>query len=800
MLLPTQRNTRSRLGLAAFALVAIALAALGTPGSAWAQGQPLTVNVVGFSADDWPSPQVILTVEDAQGQPLADLDPSAFQAYLNDEPAPVTAVTRAVDGSLPIAIVLALDVSGSMEGAALDQAKAAAGVFLDSLGPLDTVAVLTFSDNVTLVQPFTLDRDAARFAIGALSAGGRTALYPAVAESARLAASAGAARRAVVLLSDGGLGVLVTDPGDGVVGAQTREGSLAAAEALGVPVFAIGLGTEIDRDFLGSLADATGGQFAETPSPEGLTVLYQQVAERLRGQYVVTLNASAFQAPLSDAATLRVDVASGELAGNGERVICPQSVCVAIPGLADGARIEEAQTVSAEVVAEDPVTSVNFLLDGQSLATVADPPYEFTLDPATLAGGEHAFVVEVTTEAGTTEAREVSVQLGAAAASGSSMNLALIAVVAIVIVVVVLFAWFVLLRRRRGDEPEARPVVIPQPPLAPKSEVPILERLEKDRIEHPRPVKEEARGQLLAVGGPIQGEAFALGANPVSIGSGSRCRIRLEEVVDGAEIPSEYARVWIRDGKLMVHELRRLTAVGSVGGRWEILTHGDMFSLGPYTFRFELSGEEAGPSGVNGSAAPVGSGTNGASAADAPALTPANKAEPLPPATGRLWASGAWGGPGTAEEQAQAARDAQASGTAPNGTDAPAPADSPFARPAGAAAAAPQEEPAPPGTDLLAAGAGGPAPAVDPAPDVPNILRDKPPAGEAPPAEAAPATEEPAVVPNVLRDAKPPLEGAAPELAGQPEPEIPNVLRDRPERDEIPSPGEAPSNEPPGSL
>jgi len=722
MLFSTLRNTRSRRGpiaLTLFALVALAL--LGPAPGAAAQGRPLNVNVVGFSADDWPAPQAILTVEDEEGQPLADLEPGAFQAYLNDEPAPVTAVTRAVDGSLPIAVVLALDVSGSMEGAALDQAKEAAGRFLQGLGPLDTVAVLTFSDDVALLQPFTLDRGTATAAIDGLAAEGETALYDATSESARLAAGAESSRRAVVLLSDG------LDNGS----ALSRGEALAAAETLGVPVFAIGLG-DIDRAYLGELASATGGQFAETPSPEGLTLLYQQVAERLRGQYVVTLDASAFAAPRGDAATLRVDVAADALAGSGERLICPQSVCVSVPALAEGERLEAARTVSAQVVAEDPVMSVSFLVDGLTLATVSDPPYEFTFDPAEIASGEHAFAVEVRTAAGTTRAVEIGVQIGAAA-GGSGINFTLIAGVAVAVVIVALVVWFVL-RRRRGGEPGPEPVAIPRPPLAPKSEVPVLERIEEERIRQPAPAIEEARGFLRVVGGPIQGQVFALGGNPVSVGSGARCRIGLDAVVDGVEIPSEYARVWIRDGKLMVHELRRLTAVGSVGGRWEILTSGDMFSLGPYTFRFELSGDEAGPSGTNGATGEVpGVAPNGA-------LEPAR---PEAPVAGHTWT----------EWQPEV----------PNILRMKPPAD----REAG-------EDPAAPDDDA----------------GVPDILRHR-----APPAEDPAAGEEQAATPNIFRDSAAPAEGAP-----EPAEREPTPLREQPPQSEPPPAADDPPDELRASL
>jgi hypothetical protein len=83
----------------------------------------------------------------------------------------------------------------------------------------------------------------------------------------------------------------------------------------------------------------------------------------------------------------------------------------------------------------------------------------------------------------------------------------------------------------------------------------------------------------------------------MSIGTGHRCFVHLDDSEDGREIGVEHARVWIRDGQLVMHELRRLSDLGSTGGRWEFLAPGDVFAIGPYTFQFELSagdGEETG--------------------------------------------------------------------------------------------------------------------------------------------------------------------------------------------------------------
>jgi predicted component of type VI protein secretion system len=104
---------------------------------------------------------------------------------------------------------------------------------------------------------------------------------------------------------------------------------------------------------------------------------------------------------------------------------------------------------------------------------------------------------------------------------------------------------------------------------------------------------EETLGHIHVTSGPRQGEAFAVGASPVSIGAGHRCRILLKDESGAGEIASEHARVWIREGHLMVHEVRRLTDTGSIGGTWEILQPGDTFSIGPYTFQFVLGDEQS---------------------------------------------------------------------------------------------------------------------------------------------------------------------------------------------------------------
>jgi hypothetical protein len=151
---------------------------------------------------------------------------------------------------------------------------------------------------------------------------------------------------------------------------------------------------------------------------------------------------------------------------------------------------------------------------------------------------------------------------------------------AVVVVLLVLF----LLRRRGGDTPpEDLPQLLPVP-KGPEG---------TSQVAPPAPqiVSREPLGAITAVQGPRTGESFAVSSMPLSVGSGLRCSVQLPEAIDEMgelEVAAEHARVWVRDGHLMVHEMRRLTAYGAAGGRWEILSNGEMFDVGQTVFRFDL--------------------------------------------------------------------------------------------------------------------------------------------------------------------------------------------------------------------
>ncbi len=299
--------------------VVLLLLVHGTTASAQ---QALTVQINALDTSAFPSVRVTTTVLDSTQRPLLNLPPGAFQASVGAQQVPITGVASATDAGLGIAVVLAFDVSGSMQGPPLAVAKDAGKALLGQLGPEDQAAVLAFSDAVRLVQPFTQDRAALSAAIDGLVAGGNTALYSAVAQSAQTAQSSPLPRRAAVLLTDG------MDFGGATQ--VDAAGSLSAASGSGVPFFAVGLGNSIDQPYLEQLAGASRGQFLPAPAPDALNALYQSIGSILRHQYVLTLDAARLSS--AGSSTLRITVNAAGASGFADAALqLPQPAVTPLP-------------------------------------------------------------------------------------------------------------------------------------------------------------------------------------------------------------------------------------------------------------------------------------------------------------------------------------------------------------------------------------------------------------------------------------------------------------------------------------
>ena len=157
----------------------------------------------------------------------------------------------------PLAVVLVLDVSGSMRGDPIAHVLKASEIVGELLGERDRLAVVTFADDAAVRCGLTAmdhaGRDRLRLALRDVNADGSTNMHGGIGAAAALLLTAPAGlRRVMVVLSDGQPNVGISSPTD-----------LADyVRGLGVAVSSLGFGLHHDENVLDAIAIAGSGRYA----------------------------------------------------------------------------------------------------------------------------------------------------------------------------------------------------------------------------------------------------------------------------------------------------------------------------------------------------------------------------------------------------------------------------------------------------------------------------------------------------------------------------------------------------------
>lgn len=182
----------------------------------------------------------------------------------------------------PLANMLAVDVSGSMSGTAISNARQAAASYIDRLKPNDQVGLIQFNQTATLRAGLSATKTAARAAATGLVAGGNTAIYDALNLAITNLPACG--RKAVTVLTDG----------EDTASKSTLASVKDAAAKANLPIFAVGIkGSGFNPGIINALASGTGGQYLEANTPAEISSLYQKIDSQLTGQFVANLKVPA---------------------------------------------------------------------------------------------------------------------------------------------------------------------------------------------------------------------------------------------------------------------------------------------------------------------------------------------------------------------------------------------------------------------------------------------------------------------------------------------------------------------------
>lgn len=194
----------------------------------------------------------------------------------------------------PSYVVLAIDSSGSMDGAPIADAKAAALRFVDTMDVSSQIAVVSFADEPKVISGFTGDRTALRAAIESIKAGGETAVYDALVTSSKLMPRGGNARRSIVLLSDG------TD----TVSGASLPAAIDAVKDRTVPVYALALKSkDFNQKALAIIAKGSGGRLVPVERSNQLSGLFEGIAKELGDVWAVS-----FTSHEADTKDIEVDI------------------------------------------------------------------------------------------------------------------------------------------------------------------------------------------------------------------------------------------------------------------------------------------------------------------------------------------------------------------------------------------------------------------------------------------------------------------------------------------------------------
>ena len=207
------------------------------------------------------------------GRPLQGLTPDDFEVLDNG-------VRQRVDlasfEQIPLNVVLALDMSASLQGLRLGHLQTAGKRVLEGLKPGDRAALVTFSHVVAPTHGLTDDLARIRSALDQARGEGLTSLVDA-AHTGMLLGESDAGRSLLIIFSDG------VDTSSWL----TAETVLDTARRGDVVVYAVEIGQR-QTSFPRQLSEATGGRMFGIESTTDLAAVFSRILEEFRMRYLVS--------------------------------------------------------------------------------------------------------------------------------------------------------------------------------------------------------------------------------------------------------------------------------------------------------------------------------------------------------------------------------------------------------------------------------------------------------------------------------------------------------------------------------
>jgi len=171
-----------------------------------------------------------------------------------------------------VSVVLLIDSSGSMEkNDPAGLRKDAASLLIDRCPPGTAFSIVDFDSSAKVLLDGSTDPAAAKTAARSVDANGNTDIEAALTAGHKILAGRNGARAAI----------LFTD------GKSDRRGGAGPYVADGIPVHVVGLGRDVDSNFLQRLAASTGGLYLWTSKASDLGDIFDQIVSELACEGII---------------------------------------------------------------------------------------------------------------------------------------------------------------------------------------------------------------------------------------------------------------------------------------------------------------------------------------------------------------------------------------------------------------------------------------------------------------------------------------------------------------------------------
>ena len=226
---------------------------------------------------------VTATVVDKSGALVTGLPREAFQVFEDGDPQEITQFTNE---RVPVSLALLVDVSDSMYGQRIRDAREAIEHFVADLLELgDEYAIVAFNHRQQVLTSWTTDGAVAAPLMEPLKPFGSTAIYDAIVASLPLGETRTRQRLAVLVISDG------ADTASDLALRDVRS-SLLRSEAF---VYAVAIDSSerrpinaaVNTSSLSELTDQSGGRTKLVHSSADLSGALSEIAEELNSQYMI---------------------------------------------------------------------------------------------------------------------------------------------------------------------------------------------------------------------------------------------------------------------------------------------------------------------------------------------------------------------------------------------------------------------------------------------------------------------------------------------------------------------------------